>query len=189
MQDASGSLERSEIVRALIKSIPELNGRDEDWLLGTFSAIWCVIDPDQDGKICCVDIVVWVAYFLPGIFYFQARKRPTVAVNTLPGTYLDLACCRKRGFPESSCLFALPIFLHCLSKRKGCRVPPLAAPPPALLLPCVCETENRKTRCGFCLAPGLTHPAGLRTRTRGCPRSIIRCSIAKLTVCFVGAVY
>ena len=33
-----------------MKSVPELSGRDEGWLLGTFASIWAVIDPDQDGK-------------------------------------------------------------------------------------------------------------------------------------------
>lgn len=95
-QDESGSLERPEIVRALIKSVPEINGLDEDWLLGAFSAIWYIIDPNQDGEICCVDMVVWVAYF-------QARKPihdTVVAVQTLPGAYVDLACCSNRGFPD-----------------------------------------------------------------------------------------
>eukprot|EP00903_Cladosiphon_okamuranus_P016360 g15087.t1 len=50
-EDASGSLERPEIVRALIKTIPEFSGRDESWLLGTFAAIWSIIDPDGDGSI------------------------------------------------------------------------------------------------------------------------------------------
>lgn len=50
IQDESGSLERPEIVRALVKSIPELSGRDESWLLGTFASIWGLIDPDGDGK-------------------------------------------------------------------------------------------------------------------------------------------
>lgn len=49
-QDASGSLERPEIVRALMKSVPELSGRDEGWLLGTFASIWAVIDPNADGE-------------------------------------------------------------------------------------------------------------------------------------------
>eukprot|EP00904_Undaria_pinnatifida_P012786 jgi/Undpi1/8638/HiC_scaffold_25.g11103.m1 len=49
-EDESGSLERPEIVRALVKSIPELSGRDESWLLGTFASIWGLIDPDGDGK-------------------------------------------------------------------------------------------------------------------------------------------
>ncbi|CAN0533542.1 unnamed protein product, partial [Scytosiphon promiscuus] len=49
-QDVSGSLERPEIVRALIKTIPEFTGRDESWLLGTFAAIWSIIDSDGDGE-------------------------------------------------------------------------------------------------------------------------------------------
>lgn len=49
-KDESGSLERPEIVRALIKTIPEFTGRDEGWLEGTFAAIWSIIDPNQDGE-------------------------------------------------------------------------------------------------------------------------------------------
>ncbi|CAN0241875.1 unnamed protein product, partial [Laminaria digitata] len=50
-EDESGSLERREIVRALMKTVPALTGRDEEWLLGTFRSIWAVIDPNQDGMI------------------------------------------------------------------------------------------------------------------------------------------
>lgn len=57
MQDESGSLERPEIVRALIKTIPEFTGRDESWLLGTFAAIWSIIDPDGDGETRYTDVV------------------------------------------------------------------------------------------------------------------------------------
>lgn len=58
VQDESGSLERPEVVRALIKTIPEFTGRDEAWLLGTFAAIWSIIDPDADGETKLVLVLV-----------------------------------------------------------------------------------------------------------------------------------
>ena len=50
VQDESGTLERPEVVRALIKTIPRLNGRDEAWLTGMFATIWSLFDPNGDGE-------------------------------------------------------------------------------------------------------------------------------------------
>ncbi|CAN0459886.1 unnamed protein product [Ascophyllum nodosum] len=50
-EDESGTLERPEVVRALIKTIPRLNGRDEAWLTGMFATIWSLFDPNGDGQI------------------------------------------------------------------------------------------------------------------------------------------
>lgn len=49
-QDGSGSLDRAEIVRALIKTIPGFNGNNEEMLEVSFSNIWCVIDLNNDGE-------------------------------------------------------------------------------------------------------------------------------------------
>ncbi|CAM9805956.1 unnamed protein product [Ectocarpus sp. 12 AP-2014] len=62
-EDESGSLERPEIVRALIKTMPEFTGRDEGWLGGTFAAIWSIIDPDEDGSITGAE------FMMPGGLY------------------------------------------------------------------------------------------------------------------------
>eukprot|EP00752_Nemacystus_decipiens_P006257 g5642.t1 len=62
-EDESGSLERKEIVRALVKTIPEFTGRDEGWLSGTFAAIWSIIDPDGDGSITGAE------FMMPGGLY------------------------------------------------------------------------------------------------------------------------
>lgn len=37
-------------MRALIKTIPGLNSRDEVWLAGNFDAIWTTVDPDESGE-------------------------------------------------------------------------------------------------------------------------------------------
>lgn len=50
LQDNSGSLDRAEVVRALIKTVPSLSGDDEHWLDETFCAIWAAVDPNNDGE-------------------------------------------------------------------------------------------------------------------------------------------
>ncbi|CAM9553373.1 unnamed protein product, partial [Discosporangium mesarthrocarpum] len=50
-QDGSGALERVEVVRAVIKSVPGRRGTDDEELMNTFAAIWIVVDPDNDGHI------------------------------------------------------------------------------------------------------------------------------------------
>lgn len=50
-QDKSGTLERPEVVRALIKSLPGVNGLNEQWLTESFGQSWALFDINNDGAL------------------------------------------------------------------------------------------------------------------------------------------